>query len=173
MQIWPAMFAAAFVPCGLLTLSRQGVLPTSVYFALYAAVQVAMFTIPPYLARAYNLPIASSMVVLCEQVRLSMKMHSFVRETYRQAKRTDTLSEEEQLRALLEEPNTVLLPTAQQRLASYFFFLFCPTLVFQNRYPRTAKIRWTFVFSRFGETLACVYYTYATGLCVLVRVVCV
>jgi len=56
--------------------------------------------------------------------------------------------------------NTKVPPTFEDRLRRYVFFLFAPTLIYRNEYPRTGAVRFSFVVQRFGETFGCVLYTY-------------
>ncbi len=88
---------------------------------------------------------------MCEMVRLSMKMHSYlmVNLSLRIAKEKGDSDQE-----VKHYPANV---TAED----YFQFLWLPTLVYQTCYPRTASIRLGFVVKRLSETGLCVLYTYA------------
>ncbi|XP_053373977.1 sterol O-acyltransferase 1-like [Mercenaria mercenaria] len=44
--------------------------------------------------------------------------------------------------------------------SKYLYFLFAPTLVYRDNYPRTATIRWGYVVSNFAQVLACTLYIY-------------
>uniref|UniRef100_A0A2K5V656 O-acyltransferase n=1 Tax=Macaca fascicularis TaxID=9541 RepID=A0A2K5V656_MACFA len=42
--------------------------------------------------------------------------------------------------------------------SSYLYFLFCPTLIYRETYPRTPYIRWNYVAKNFAQALGCVLY---------------
>ncbi|KAK7825281.1 hypothetical protein U0070_009770, partial [Myodes glareolus] len=77
--------------------------------------------IPTYVVLAYTLPPASRFIVILEQIRLVMKAHSFVRENVPRV-----------LNAAKEKSSTVPVPTVNQ----YLYFLFAPTLIYRDSYPR-------------------------------------
>lgn len=39
----------------------------------------------------------------------------------------------------------------------FVYFLFAPTMVYKDDYPRTARVRWNFVFYNFGEVLGIIW----------------
>jgi sterol O-acyltransferase len=45
-------------------------------------------------------------------------------------------------------------------VGKYIYFLFVPTLLFRERYPRTTRIRWEFVIQHFLEAVGIVYYAF-------------
>ncbi|CAH2224783.1 sterol O-acyltransferase 2 [Pelobates cultripes] len=99
---------------------------------------------PPYIVLHYKLPPASSFVVILEQVRFLMKTYSFVRETVPSV--------------IQKERNPDKLP----KLSSYLYYLFCPTLIYRDRYPRTPYIRWSYVAKNFAQFLGCLFFGYFT-----------
>ncbi|KAK2504026.1 hypothetical protein MC885_012399 [Smutsia gigantea] len=42
--------------------------------------------------------------------------------------------------------------------SSYLYFLFCPTLIYRETYPRTPNVRWNYVAKNFAQALGCVLY---------------
>lgn len=44
--------------------------------------------------------------------------------------------------------------------SSYLYFLFAPTLVYKDNYPRTSRIKWRNVFSHFAQVIGCIIYVY-------------
>jgi hypothetical protein len=44
--------------------------------------------------------------------------------------------------------------------SKYLYFLFAPTLIYRDQYPRNAIIRWDFVARMFGQVLAAMFYVY-------------
>ncbi|KYO24289.1 sterol O-acyltransferase 1 [Alligator mississippiensis] len=100
---------------------------------------------PVYVAVAYALPPASGFIVMLEQVRLIMKGHSFIRENVPRV-----------LSSVKEKSSTVPVP----RITQYLYFLFAPTLIYRDSYPRTPRIRWSYVATKFAQVLGSLFYSY-------------
>ena len=52
--------------------------------------------------------------------------------------------------------------TGVPEFSKYLYFMFAPTLVYRDHYPRSTieKIRWKLVFTHFGEVFGAIIYTY-------------
>ncbi|NP_001135718.1 sterol O-acyltransferase 2 [Xenopus tropicalis] len=98
--------------------------------------------LPIYVVTQYKLPPASSFIVILEQVRFLMKSYSFLRECVPLL--------------LRKEKKDIQLP----KFSSYLYFLFCPTLIYRESYPRTPYIRWNFVAKNFAQFLGCLFFGY-------------
>ncbi|ESN97515.1 hypothetical protein HELRODRAFT_114186 [Helobdella robusta] len=73
-----------------------------------------------------------------------MKAHSFVRENAPKV-----------LRHKSTESSGALCPD----FTKYLYFLFAPTLLYRDEYPRSpGPIRWDYVVSNFGQVFACLFY---------------
>jgi sterol O-acyltransferase len=46
------------------------------------------------------------------------------------------------------------------QFSHYIYFLFAPTLIYRDEYPRNSKIDWTFVLEMFGQVFAAIIYVY-------------
>ena len=44
--------------------------------------------------------------------------------------------------------------------SNYLYFLFAPTLVYRDNYPRTSRIKWRNVAKLFFQVFGCIMYTY-------------
>ncbi|XP_023559373.1 sterol O-acyltransferase 1 [Octodon degus] len=86
-----------------------------------------------------------SIVFIFTLIRLIMKAHSFVRENVPRV-----------LSAAKEKSSTVPIPTVSQ----YLYFLFAPTLIYRDSYPRTPTIRWRYVVMQFAQVFGCLFYVY-------------
>nr|KAF6375386.1 sterol O-acyltransferase 2 [Pipistrellus kuhlii] len=86
---------------------------------LLAAHTAVLGILPVHVAVKYQLPPASSCVLVFEQVRFLMKSYSFLREAVPGI-----------LRA--KGGDGVRAPS----FSSYLYFLFCPTLIYRETYPR-------------------------------------
>ncbi|KAG7260270.1 hypothetical protein CRUP_021178 [Coryphaenoides rupestris] len=102
-------------------------------FLLYQVVGLGF--LPTYVAVSHSLPPASSFIVILEQVRLMMKTHSFVRENVPRV--LSSAKEENGIDSILLVP----------QLNQYLYFLFAPTLIYRDRYPR-------------NPVLGCLFYAY-------------
>ncbi|CAH2311422.1 sterol O-acyltransferase 1 [Pelobates cultripes] len=100
---------------------------------------------PAYIVVLYDLPPASRFILILEQVRLIMKAHSFVREN---VPRIFSFTKEK----------TAAVPVPQ--LTQYLYFLFAPTLIYRDHYPRNPSIRWSYVATKFAQVLGCLFYAY-------------
>eukprot|EP00455_Lapot_gusevi_P031733 TRINITY_DN3453_c0_g1_i1.p1 TRINITY_DN3453_c0_g1~~TRINITY_DN3453_c0_g1_i1.p1 ORF type:complete len:593 (+),score=137.59 TRINITY_DN3453_c0_g1_i1:76-1779(+) len=203
--LWCILFVCSFLVLPLFRLWRYRSISTKLYILAYASLQLSFFAFTGPMVRYYDLPTASSLIVLCEQVRLSMKMHAFVRETYsmqrhgiwahcdedrvvnrakapqttdsvevsplrkRGKARPDTPEKEhdaKERREVRSEPhvdshgNDRLIDDSSEQFWQFFYFLFAPTLIYRNHYPRTPLIRWRFAIWRILETFSGILFTY-------------
>uniref|UniRef100_A0A8C9ZP41 O-acyltransferase n=1 Tax=Sander lucioperca TaxID=283035 RepID=A0A8C9ZP41_SANLU len=111
-----------------------------------SAVQTCVLGLfPIYVAVHYQLPPASRFIVILEQIRFLMKSYSFMRETVPVIMKNPA-----------KEGESPRFPT----LSSYLYFLFCPTLIYRESYPRNTHIRWKYVGITLGMILGCLFYGY-------------
>uniref|UniRef100_A0A3B5BBC1 Sterol O-acyltransferase 2 n=1 Tax=Stegastes partitus TaxID=144197 RepID=A0A3B5BBC1_9TELE len=89
---------------------------------LLSAIQTCVLGLfPVYVVIHYQLPPASRFIVILEQIRFLMKTYSFIRET------TPVI-----MKNTPKEGESPRFPT----FSSYLYFLFCPTLIYRESYPR-------------------------------------
>ncbi|XP_077978090.1 sterol O-acyltransferase 1-like isoform X2 [Glandiceps talaboti] len=161
-----------------------GRLPDIVWALLYVAYQVAFLVLPVQSILYHDLPPASTICVVTEQVRFMMKTHSFVRENIPRALLYKPHSDND-LNERLDEDSDVDDQTYSEGgstttntssdssnvspmddatpcpgFSQFLYFLFAPTLVYRDHYPRTPSIRWNYVFSNFIQVIGCLFYTY-------------
>lgn len=115
----------------------------------YVLLQLTMLVLPVKHVIMNDLPPVSSMIVTLEQIRLMMKVHAFVRENAPRVMHYHKQSGQ-------HERGAVPCPD----FTHYLYFMFAPTLVYRDRYPRTAKINWQFVASNIFQVVVCIFYTY-------------
>ncbi|XP_074835923.1 sterol O-acyltransferase 2 [Carettochelys insculpta] len=99
---------------------------------------------PVYILIHHELQPASRFIVTLEQIRFLMKSHSFLREAVPGIIR-------------IKPMDGVGKPPA---FSTYLYFLFCPTLIYRESYPRTPYIRWNYVAQNFAKFLGCLFYCY-------------
>ncbi|CAH8638194.1 unnamed protein product [Heterobilharzia americana] len=181
-RIWAAMkLSAIFIPFWgvLLWITYRPnigskICPLDWLFLMgYIIYQVAFFTVSFHLTLSSDLPPASTTIVTGEQVRLMMKSHAFVRYAI------STIFEEDKIESTPPSPTTtstnITASTGNQysnhtststdinefpNFSRYLYFLFAPTLVYREKYPRTPCIRWYFVFSNFIQVIVCLIFSY-------------
>ncbi|KAK7794580.1 hypothetical protein R5R35_003595 [Gryllus longicercus] len=115
------------------------------WLGLYIIYQVIFGIWPVAQVLKYNLPPASSMALLMEQVRLIMKSHAFVRSNIPRALTYKPHSEQDEKKLIPE-------------FGHFLYFLFVPTLVYRDSYPRTHKISWHKVIWHFLEVVGVIFY---------------
>ncbi|XP_068807903.1 sterol O-acyltransferase 1 isoform X3 [Struthio camelus] len=151
---WLCMFSATvIVPYSLFSQWAQGYCSSShriirslFYGMLFTLFQTAGLGLgPTYVAVSYTLPPASQFIVILEQVRFIMKAHSFIRENVPRV-----------LSAVKEKSSPVPVP----RITQYLYFLFAPTLIYRDNYPRNPTIRWGYVATKFAQVLGSLFYAY-------------
>ncbi|XP_029473973.1 sterol O-acyltransferase 1 isoform X2 [Rhinatrema bivittatum] len=151
---WLCMFLATLmVPYGLLHLWASGYQTSShkplrfLFFgALFMLFQIMGLGFgPTYIVVKFSLPPASRFVVILEQVRLFMKVHSFIRENVPRV-----------ISSAKEKSTFVPVP----KVTNYLYFLFAPTLIYRDSYPRNPTIRWSYVLTSFVQVLSCLFYAY-------------
>ncbi|ELW70867.1 Axonemal dynein light chain domain-containing protein 1 [Tupaia chinensis] len=119
------------------TSSSHPVMHSLFYGFLFMVFQIGgLGFVPTYVVLAYTLPPASRFIVILEQIRLIMKAHSFVRENVPRV-----------LNSAKEKSSTIPIPTVNQ----YLYFLFAPTLIYRDSYPRTPTVRWGYVAMQFAQ----------------------
>ncbi|XP_078376995.1 sterol O-acyltransferase 1-like isoform X2 [Oculina patagonica] len=152
-------------------------LPDVVWLLLYIIYMVIFAIFPVQEVCQHNLPPASSIIILAEQIRFMLKVHAFVRENAPKVlsyKKTQGIKDktEPPAEAETDQPDEVVDDAANgddklekenqplPEFGQYLYFLFCPTLIYRDQYPMTPHIRWNYVVSNAFQTLSCIFYTY-------------
>ncbi|XP_069002990.1 sterol O-acyltransferase 2 [Embiotoca jacksoni] len=113
---------------------------------ILSAIQACVLGLfPIYVVVHHQLPPASRFIVILEQIRFQMKTYSFLREMAPLIMKTAP-----------KKGESHRFPT----LSSYLYFLFCPTLIYRESYPRNSHIRWKYVGATLGMILGCLFYGY-------------
>ncbi|XP_062557532.1 sterol O-acyltransferase 1-like [Armigeres subalbatus] len=89
----------------------------------------------------------SSLAALLEMTRFVMKVHSFVRTNVPRV-----LDSTENVTQTNKHTQTV------SSFTKYLYFLFAPTLIYRDEYPRTQRIRWTIVLRHALEVIGVICY---------------
>ncbi|CAF0825420.1 unnamed protein product [Adineta steineri] len=129
-----------------------------VWFVAYCCYIGLFLYIPAHYIIAENYPIVTRIIILAEQVRFLMKSHAFVRENaprailygqiYSQEINADDLNKDKSNDSSNEQSTFSVPHTPCPEFSKFLYFLFAPTLIYRDSYPRTSSIRWTYVISQ-------------------------
>lgn len=98
---------------------------------------------------SYKLGGATAMGIIIELIRFMMKSHAFIRSNvprvFNKEKKDDSNTQ------------TVAGKTDLPTFNMYLYFLFAPTLLYRDEYPRTQQISWKFVIMNILEIFGIIY----------------
>eukprot|EP01138_Halocafeteria_seosinensis_P012375 gb/GECG01012645.1/.p1 GENE.gb/GECG01012645.1/~~gb/GECG01012645.1/.p1 ORF type:complete len:486 (+),score=64.59 gb/GECG01012645.1/:1-1458(+) len=158
-RVWLAMFVAAFLIVPFVQLINSFDIPLLVWGPVYLVYQLLFIAIPTAFVFQSSLPPPSAMILMCEQTRMCMKVHAYLREKmlygsgkfdeYWQfipdwaSKQGVTLREH-------VRPPKVTIEDASTEIGRYIYFHFAPTLVYRDHYPQSGKqVHWIRGFKHF------------------------
>lgn len=156
-----------------------------IWLGMFVAYMLAFLVLPASVVVRNRLPPASSFVVLMEQLRMIMKTYAFVRSNVPRAIRNGYLNlalanggASDSAKFDLETKTTTTTTSSAEgtnieevdedddekskvcpNFSNYLYFLFAPTLVYRDSYPRTKRIRWNLVFYDFAQVIGAILYT--------------
>ncbi|XP_015118994.1 sterol O-acyltransferase 1 isoform X2 [Diachasma alloeum] len=107
------------------------------WLLIFLIYQLAFLYLPARAVLAAELPPPSTLIVVMEQVRMIMKIHAFVRST------SPTV--------ISYKPHTEGRELDFPGFSKFLYFMFAPTLIYRDSYPRTRTISWRFVVWHFLE----------------------
>ncbi|XP_073847827.1 sterol O-acyltransferase 1-like [Musca autumnalis] len=121
----------------------------SVLWLLAYIISIGLFLyVPAKVCLVHDIGYASSFGLLFDGSRLLMKQYAFVRVSCGRV-----LSKPNGNPTLENNVNCLSLAPFRK----YLYYLFVPTLLYRDNYPRTMQIRWKFVALRSMECFACVF----------------
>ncbi|KAG8193704.1 hypothetical protein JTE90_005003 [Oedothorax gibbosus] len=121
----------------------------------YALAIVFMFVATTRVMLKSSFRPMSNFAIMCEQVRIFMKIYSFVKESAPRVLQYKPAKDGPQ------ESN--LYPTTKH----FTYFLFAPVLIYRDSYPRKKDLDWDFVLHNLFKFFACIFITY----CIFTRFV--
>lgn len=130
-------------------------------FLIAFIVYMILFLVFPLKSVFTNqLPIASSMVVLCEQIRMLMKSYAFVRTNIPRAFKYIP-NEHRDIQSDIDDDELINNQPCPN-FSNYLYFLFAPTLIYRDthEYPRKSNVRWNYVFYYFLQVKCAIFYLY-------------
>ncbi|KRX53262.1 Sterol O-acyltransferase 1 [Trichinella sp. T9] len=117
------------------------------FLTLYIAYMAALIVVPIHYVLKFDLPLATTMV------RFLMKAYSFVRENVRKSFQYKAMKQRNK-----QKTDTVKDPCPD--FGRFLYFLFAPTLIYRDNYPRKSKVDWKYVVRNFVEVAGCLFYAY-------------
>ncbi|XP_039312472.1 sterol O-acyltransferase 1-like [Solenopsis invicta] len=114
------------------------------WLSVFILYQVLFFIIPVTMIINTNLSIGCSCIIMLEQIRMVMKSWAFVRSAAP--------------RYLSYESHSETSRPSGPKFSQYLYFLFAPTLLYRDEYPRATEIRWMMVFWNFFEFGLSIFY---------------
>ncbi|KAG9270147.1 sterol O-acyltransferase 1 [Astyanax mexicanus] len=151
---WICMFMSALVVPYVLLHSWAVAYPTSRHRSLLTLLAGGLLLLyqglglgflPTYIVLRNGLPPASRFILILEQVRLMMKVHSFIRENIQRVWSSGRDGSDS---------------SAVPQVTPYLYFLFAPTLIYRDNYPRNPYVRWSYVATKLLQVLGCLFYAY-------------
>jgi sterol O-acyltransferase len=136
------------------------------FLIAFIAYMIIFLIFPLKYALINKLPIASSMVVLCEQLRMLMKSYAFVRSNVSRALKyvpNEHLKSDHYMQSDLDDDESNTLHNLPcPNFSNYLYFLFAPTLIYRDthEYPRNSSVRWNYVFYYFLQVKCAIFYLY-------------
>jgi sterol O-acyltransferase len=133
---------------------------------VYASFQIAMFCFSwkVVFCREKRFSLPMSVGFMAEQIRMSMKIHAYFREKVLWERFGGKFAS--QPKSCDASHSTFFgLPFPQldyfmEEIGKFGYFMFAPTLIYRDSYPRTSRIRWGFVICRLAEFFGIVYYAF-------------
>jgi len=131
------------------------ILVDGTFISLYLWALSYLLAFPAVLVWKSELAFASRSIVLAEQVRLGMKMHAFVRANAQRAilHFRGVRLEDCDKKQFLQTP---CIDGPCPNFSRFIYFLFAPTLVYRDTYPRTSSVRWGVALRYLGQLFACI-----------------
>uniref|UniRef100_F1L2B4 O-acyltransferase n=1 Tax=Ascaris suum TaxID=6253 RepID=F1L2B4_ASCSU len=133
-------------PCKQVTLRRESPL-----IALYALYLLSLFCFPLVFLFKWRLNCACSFIITCENTRIAMKVHSFIRENLPRAVRMKLAAKDD----TTKHESLDRFPS----IAQLAYFLFCPSFIYRDEYPRNTSRNWRLVLIYFIEVLLTILCT--------------
>jgi sterol O-acyltransferase len=168
LTFWLVQNFWAWLVVPLVQVIRADQMPKMAWVLFYSFLQVAMYTVSFWFAVHNSLPIGSGFVVTCEMARLSMKMHSYLREKLLYGNGPNQYStfmpEFLRKRGFTEEDlhnPTIDIQSLSTETARWLKFCFTPTLIYRDHYPvLAAKHRWDKVFEFFLNIVMTILFVF-------------
>lgn len=134
-----------------------------IWLSVFIAYLSGFIVGPAYMVINNSLPPASAMIVLMEQLRLLMKTYAFVRSNIPRALENGEKQINNDLNVSRKSNDESIDETDDEKVlcpdfSKYLYFLFAPTLVYRDNYPRTSRVDWSVVVANLAQVIGCIFY---------------
>jgi sterol O-acyltransferase len=164
------------------------------FFTIYIFYQSFLYLGVSYFLLRSEYGIPCNLIVSCEMARISMKIHGYFREKllyglkdYHMEYTTFTIGRKQsgntsQIANNGEETNSgkdiktqavesilvdIKLYNIKKELGLFLYYLFCPSLIYRDTYPRITYFRWNMICAHLFNFLCCILFFY-----ILMRYIC-
>ncbi|GFW60445.1 sterol O-acyltransferase 1 [Trichonephila clavipes] len=120
----------------------------ALFLFIYIASIAFLFVVTSYKVVENGFRPITNFIIISEQVRIFMKVYSFVRETAPRVLQYVPSKDGKQ------EQN--LYPTVRH----YLYYLYCPAAIYKDSYPRKKEINYNFVAAQLFRFFACIVISY-------------
>ena len=167
-QFWFFMAVLCFLIIPFVQLIVHKKLSPLVWLPIYTLHQLSIYVFSCAFCLIMQLPIASGFIITCEMVRMSLKMHSYLREKllfgngdneYARFIPESLVKKGVTLEYLtLPEITIKDIPTEFHR---FLYFFFAPTLIYRDSYPRIqSQRRYNMIFASLLNVVGTIFYTF-------------
>lgn len=165
---WFAMAGFAYLIVPLVLLIHLKKLTYYVWLPIYITMILILYFSSCSFCLYMKLPMASGLIVTCEMARMSLKMHSYLREkllfgngeNFWAKFIPESLVKKGVTIESLNLPD-IKIEDLQKEFYKFTYFFFAPTLIFRDEYPRTNySDRYTRILSSFLNVLGTISYTF-------------
>ncbi|OMJ66449.1 hypothetical protein SteCoe_36691 [Stentor coeruleus] len=140
---WPIMAIWTYLIIILVQAIHIRKLPKGLWITLYIAQQCALYIAGCSFCITRKIPVASGFIVTCEMVRMSLKMHSYLREKLLFADKNNEYAEfiPNDLKSRGVNLETLNIPQIdisdiKTEIYRFTYFFFAPTLIYRDEYPK-------------------------------------
>jgi sterol O-acyltransferase len=165
---WFLMASWSFLIVPLVQFIHKNQLNCAIWIPIYSFIQFVSYVVPCWFCLYRELPIASGFIVTCEMVRMSLKIHSYLREKLLFGNGENeyaTFIPESLVKKgvtidYLNIPKIEIKDLKSElKLFSYFFF--APTLIYRDSYPRTQSLkRSSTIIAYLLNVVGTIFYTF-------------
>jgi sterol O-acyltransferase len=139
-------------------------------FTIYFFYQFLMYQSISILTIKSNLELPCRLIVACEMVRISLKIHAYFREKILFGLR------DYHMKYIIFSPHGTIdsdsipeieIGSISREIHKFTYFLFCPSLIYRDEYPRLIHYRWSLIFAHLFNFICCIFFYY-----ILMRYIC-
>lgn len=136
-----------------------------IWFSIYIVYQLILFALAFAFMNRLSLSIACGLILGCETARLSMKIHSYFREKllyglkeYHMEYATFVYTTSKN--KIIGETLDLRICDLYSELKRFWYFSFCPSLIYRDNYPMIPKRRYNLILAHFFNFVYSILFFY-------------